>query len=102
MAADSSPYVRQALLDYQAQLNDVSSIEELWELLSNQCINAVAQPGRNDHAVEFWVKHFGLDIPRARCMDILQDISWSEEELEDMTNQELNEKVLWCACWHDQ
>jgi hypothetical protein len=50
-------------------------------------------------AVVFWRKKLDFEVPRKRAIDYLFDTGgWSFEDLDELTDDEIAEKILWIAC----
>lgn len=80
------------------KLNDCTYISELAVFLPKPCKNECSESGDNYPAVKRWVKKLQLNIPRDVCIkELIESGAWDDDELEDMTDKELNIKFLWLA-----
>ncbi len=69
------------------------------------CVNSCSASGPVDNEVDYWVKELNFNVPRAKAIDYLKgfgawplDTDEYDKGLNDMTDRELAEKVLWIAC----
>jgi hypothetical protein len=67
-----------------------------------ECVEDIAQPGANDEAVAYWQPRIALNYwTQAEIVNgLLEYGAWDREELEALTLNELEEKLLWLAA-HD-
>ena len=74
---------------------------DMLKTLPGDCILACSGQGRVDDDVAFWVKEldFTNGLPRERTINYLREYgAWDDEELNEMTEMSLAEKVLWIFC----
>jgi hypothetical protein len=65
------------------------------------CILGCSHSGRCDDDVEFWVKelNFADGLPVEKAKRYLQEYgAWDEEELENMSDDDVAQRVLWIFC----
>ena len=66
-----------------------------------ECIDAIAQSGQNDIAVEEWQANLNFSIPKGIAVNHLIEYgAWSNEELESMSDIDLSQKILWIGVWN--
>lgn len=74
---------------------------DMLKTLPGDCILACSGQGRVDDDVAFWVEEldFTNGLPRERTINYLREYgAWDDEELNEMTEMSLAEKVLWIFC----
>jgi len=68
------------------------------------CVKDCSASGPVDDSVDFWINELNFSVPRDLSISYLKEFgAWSLESdgdtgLNDMTDRELAEKVLWLAC----
>lgn len=73
---------------------------ELRKRIPKDTVRQCARSGHNDETVEYWVKRLKFDAPREKAIAYLAEFgAWDRPKLEAMTQKDINEKVLWIACW---
>lgn len=89
-------------------ITHVDDLEHLNWLLPQACIEECTTSGDNGPACKKWVETLGMNIPRAECMEIIDDTIGEKEfsygcdgNTDSRTDESLNETVLWLAAWHD-
>ncbi len=71
--------------------------------LPQDCVDQCSHSGQCVDDVRFWLKELDFQVPRDKAIVYLRGFgAW--DDLEDMTDEDLAEKVLWIACGniHDQ
>ncbi len=66
-----------------------------------QCVQDCTAQGANDDAVDFWQRTCAeIEYPSREAMitGLLEYGAWSEEELNALNDDELEQKVLWISC----
>lgn len=67
--------------------------------LDREVIKACSHPGPCDADVEYFQPLLNLNLDRETMINELSEYgAWSEEELDLLTNNELEQKILWIAC----
>ena len=67
--------------------------------LPEECIKDCSAQGSVDDAVDYWVDQVKLTCTRKEMIQGLKAYgNWTKEELEELDDRELKEKVLWLAC----
>lgn len=83
-------------------ITEIESFMHLHELLPAECIADCSETGDCYEACSYWVQQLGLSISRDKCIKELNEIgSWSDEDLEDDNDFELNIKLLWIAAGYE-
>lgn len=74
--------------------------EVLREEIPKQCIRDCSCPGRDAYPfVTHWIKKLNLTVNRKQCQDYLATFgAWTRDELANMTDLEITEKILWSVC----
>ena len=68
--------------------------------IPQECVDAIAQSGSNDSAVEEWQTKLDFLVPREIAIkDLLEYGAWDLEELEQLSDIELAQKILWIKVW---
>lgn len=67
--------------------------------LPTECVEDCSAQGSVDESVAYWRERLNFAVPRELAIRWLQDFgAWPVEGLQDMTDTEIAEKVLWLAC----
>lgn len=67
--------------------------------LPHQCVKECSSRGDVTESVKYWVHALNFTVPRVQAKLWLWECgSWTREELDDMSDEDLAEKVLWIAC----
>lgn len=62
------------------------------------CIRSCHHQGSCDDDVSYWRKVLGFKVPRQKAIDYLKEYgAWSVEEMEEWSDDDLAERVLWLA-----
>lgn len=64
------------------------------------CIADCSTPGQDvSDAVNYWQEKLNFVVNRNDAVEYLYGTgSWDDDELDKMTDAEINEKILWLAC----
>lgn len=63
------------------------------------CVEACSHAGECFPDVERWQRKLGFDVPRDLAITYLREFgAWHIDELNEMTDVELAQKVFWIAC----
>ena len=63
-------------------------------------ISAICTSGSNDSAVEQWQKNLNFIVPKEIAIKHLKEYgAWDDEELNNLTEIELAQKILWICAW---
>ena len=76
------------------------------DTLPEECVNDCSRPGQDaSESVEHWQRKLEFDCPREQAIQYLRETgAWPVETnkydtgLNDMSDTELSQKVLWIAC----
>lgn len=61
------------------------------------CVHGCSHSGQCQDNVAHWVKELGFNVPRDIAVEYLAEFgAW--EDLEEVSDDELAERVLWIAC----
>ena len=75
------------------------SIGQLTKELPDDCILDCSHQGACDADVSYWVDELGFEVPSEKAKAYLKGFgAWDDDELDEMTDRELAEKVLWIFC----
>lgn len=67
--------------------------------LPEECVKACHHSGQCDEDVEYWQKKLDFRVPRDKAQEWLRKYgAWTQEELQEKTDEELAQVVLWLAC----
>jgi hypothetical protein len=67
--------------------------------LSREVIESCHHQGACDDDVEYWQSKLDLNLDRESMIDELGEYgAWSDDELNTLSNDELEQKILWIAC----
>lgn len=63
------------------------------------CVAACSASGQVIGSVQYWQMTLGFTVPRRLALRYLAETgAWTRAELDEMSDTELAEKVLWLAC----
>lgn len=69
------------------------------EDLPDNCISECSASGDVTEAVNYWQQQLNFVVDRNDAIVYLKSTGgWSEDELKDLSDDELAQKVLWIAC----
>ena len=64
-----------------------------------KCVEECSGPGQKYSDVKFWQEKLNFFVPRKKAIKYLKEFgAWSIFELEEKTDIELSQTVLWIAC----
>lgn len=67
--------------------------------LPRECINACSRSGDTTQAVRYWQAVLRFEVPQEKAREWLYEFgAWSFDDLQAMSDTEVNQKVLWLAC----
>lgn len=71
---------------------------DLW--ISNEAVEDCTAPGQDaSKAVTYWQRKLGFNVPRDKAIKYLKATgAWDVDELSELDDTELSQKVLWVAC----
>ena len=77
----------------------VFDIDDIPEEYRDECISDCSASGDVGQAVEYWRKKLNFTVNRDRAIQCLKGYgAWEPEELAEMDDDEIADKILWLAC----
>jgi len=71
----------------------------LLKKIPKECVKDCSGQGKVDEAVEYWVKKLNFHAPKEKAIEYLKEFgAWDKEELTNMSQEDIDQKVLWIAC----
>lgn len=64
----------------------------------SQCVKDCSAMGSVDESVKYWIKKLGFFARRDLAIEYLDAYDWDEDNLNEVSQETLNERILWLAC----
>lgn len=79
----------------------ITTLDELEDLLTYDCVFDIAQQGSNDNTVDSWIDLVPFIITKQKAIEALKPYGcWSDSELCREKLVVLKSRMLWLAAWN--